>query len=113
MSALENFAQDVATKTCEIEAKAFDPMLIVAIITAIVNVIQNCRNTPTLATAHSPGLWERWALKKAIKKSLDDPKMERDYFKGIFQAVLEKGATLTEADFQEILFEVQLEAGLL
>lgn len=113
MSAIEDFAHAAATNACEVETKAFDPMLIVAIVTAIVNLVINCRKTPTLEDVKSPGVIQRWALKRAIRASLNDPAMEREYFRGIFTAMLAKGQDLTEESLQAILTEAQLEAGIL
>src|SRR5260221_7059806 len=54
-----------------------DPTIIIQIITAIIAMISNCKKPAPKAVemAKNPGIFARFGVRRAVKKTLDDPQM--------------------------------------
>lgn len=85
-----------ARATAAAELVGFDPTILIAIITAIVQALAACRRTPAQAAAEMrrPGLLARLLLRRECAKHA----RSRDELDRLIAAVRDQGSTVTEAD---------------
>ena len=88
---------------------AFDPSMILLIISTIIELLSNCKKpAPKMVdSAKSPSFLDRWAVKRAVKLTLDDKESFKTYGKQMVNSILSNGANLTETQMSSLMEEAQ------
>ena len=114
MSVIEEKANAVCgnmVKNGEDKVVMFNPLFIIAVISVLIEIVKlwkDCNKKPleAVADARSPGILTRWAVRRAVRKHLDDEEMEPRYAAKLSKAVLTVGAEMNEEEMAKAFAEV-------
>jgi hypothetical protein len=122
MSVIEAKANNAASELAQTQgidnSVALDPATILALLEIIMQVmkmLQNCRKTPenALLVLRNPSIMERWALKRIVKRVVDDEDVHKLYGRQFLNSIVSVGHSCSLDEVTNMYKEVSHNGGLL
>ena len=98
-------AEGIAVQASGAAGVGFDPSIIIAIITAIIQALGGCKKTPAQAASamRNPNLLARFVVRRECRRHVDD----RDECDCLVEAVLDAGSTIDADQAKAMLSEAK------